>query len=389
MRRERKKLLRTILINDIIARWQTNEITEHAFQKKLAAFKSETDASDAEMAQIISTIEEQCIQYVQRGLETSQGLKNPSLPTLCRHLYELQNRPWEVACVMSRIDDFYMFLQAWRKHYVDTITATVTAMFTAILERGGTIDELYERIEYHDDVFHNIPSPIPGYADTIHTWPAIDNRLKIYLDNLEMARERALRPRPKKDPRLQLSNFVKDTQNVHTTIISKQMNETLVVLFATPVPPEQKTLQEIRVAWERLDLGGDTLIRQKVYDDVREWGNKSLISKSDDYLYRRILQHLWTRMKLFDEETRDELTKRLFEECFDALRMCTHGHLTRLTNVLVGFDPMIRGGVSLQDKMAEIAREDTADEEKRAAALLVMNEYNVPEEDRAAWFDAF
>jgi len=171
------------------------------------------------------------------------------------------------------------------------------------------------------------------------------------------------------------------------------MNDTLAVLFATPVPAEQKTLQEIRSAWVRLNLGGvmenRALLRDTVYKDVQEWGKKSLISKEGDFLYRRILQHLWARMKGFDTETCDELVKRLYEECFDALRMCAHGHVSRLTNVLVGFDSNIRAGVSLQDKMAEIARLNTTEEEKREAAILVMNEYAVPEEGRAAWLDAF
>ena len=392
MRRERKKLLRANLINDIVARWQTNELTEAMFKTKMTAFKNETDSSGAEMTQIGTAIEEQCIQYVQRGFATSQSLKNPSLPTLCRHLYDHQHRPWEVSCLLSRIDEFYAILIAWRKHYVDTIMATVVAQYTGMLERGASLDDLYERVEYHDDVYHNVPSPIPGMADLVHTWPAIDNRLRIYLDNLNMVRQRALRPRHVSSG-LQLAGFVKDKQNVHTGIISKQMNDTLAVLFALPVPAEQKTLQEIWSAWIRLNLGAEMderkLMRQTVHNDMQVWGKKSLICKEGDYLYRRVLQHLWARMKGFDADTFDELVKRLYEECFDALRMCAHGHVSRLTNVLVGFDMNIRAGVSLQDKMAEIARRDATEDEKREAAVLVMNEYGVPEEGRVAWLDAF
>jgi len=394
MRRERKKLLRTNLINDIVARWQDDTLMEQMYVTKMKDFEEETEASDAEMLQVKTMIEEQCIQYAQRGLETAQSLKNPSLQTLCRHLYELQNRPWEACCVLSRLDEFSTILQTWRKHYVDTIVATVVLTYRALWERGSTIDDLYERVEYHDDVYHVIPSSVPGHEDILKTWPSIDNRLYAFIDTLNAEHERTRQPRNMSIVGgVKLAAFVKDKQNVHTRIISKQMNDTMNILFTTPVPAEQKTFIEIRAAWERLNLGatldGRKLTRAVVLTDVQEWGNKSLICKEGDYLYRRLLQHLWARIKTFDTEQSDELVRRLFEECFDALRMCTQGHLSRLTNVLVGFDTNVRGGVSLQDKMAEIARQETTEEEKRAAALVVLNEYVVPEGEHSAWLDAF
>ena len=81
--------------------------------------------------------------------------------------------------------------------------------------------------------------------------------------------------------------------------------------------------------------------------------------------------------------------KRLYEECRDALGMCAQGHIARLTNVLVGFDAAFKAPVSLQDRMADIARQEITEEEKRAAATLVLAEYKVAEPEQAAWLEAF
>jgi hypothetical protein len=86
---------------------------------------------------------------------------------------------------------------------------------------------------------------------------------------------------------------------------------------------------------------------------------------------------------------RDELVKRLYEECRDAVGLCAQGHVARLANVLVGFDDAFKGAVSLQDRMAEISRQTATGDDKRAAAALVLNEFNVADTDRAAWLNAF
>jgi hypothetical protein len=114
-----------------------------------------------------------------------------------------------------------------------------------------------------------------------------------------------------------------------------------------------------------------------------------MISTEEDWLYRRTLQHLWAKIKGYNDEVQDELVKRLYEECRDALGMCAQGHIARLTNVLVGFDAAFKAPVSLQDRMADIARQESTEEEKRAAATLVLVEYKVAEAERGAWLEAF
>jgi hypothetical protein len=65
--------------------------------------------------------------------------------------------------------------------------------------------------------------------------------------------------------------------------------------------------------------------------------------------------------------------------------------MTRLANVLVGFDAtiVVVKSESLQDRMAAISVLDLDTELKIAQATKVMDELLMPIQERAAWLDAF
>ena len=94
-----------------------------------------------------------------------------------------------------------------------------------------------------------------------------------------------------------------------------------------------------------------------------------------------------------DDERKTEMYKRAWEECYEAVGMCCEGHISRLCNVLVGFDeafqPPVSFGELLQSKMSVIAGLDVSDEEKRRQATAFFDEYGTPAEERVAWLDAF
>ena len=85
--------------------------------------------------------------------------------------------------------------------------------------------------------------------------------------------------------------------------------------------------------------------------------------------------------------------RRCWEECNEAVGMCCEGHISRLCNVLVGFDeafqPPVPFGEILQSKMAAIAGMDVSEEEKRKLANAFFDEHKTPAEERTAWLDAF
>jgi hypothetical protein len=142
----------------------------------------------------------------------------------------------------------------------------------------------------------------------------------------------------------------------------------------------------------KLDVPYSTFIR--VANDVNRWFNTKDCRGVNDNLYRKLLRGLVAMISSeSDDERKTELYRRLWEECLEATGMCCEGHISRLCNVLVGFDeafqPPVPFGEILQSKMAAIAGLDVSEEEKRRQATAFFDEYATPAEERAAWLDAF
>ena len=127
---------------------------------------------------------------------------------------------------------------------------------------------------------------------------------------------------------------------------------------------------------------------------MMQWYTTNTCRTTGDQLYRLTLDGLYLRiMSHHSEEVRNELYKRAFEECFESVGLCCDGHISRLCNVLVGFDeafePPVPFGEILQNKMAALFALDIPTEEKLQQAIAFFNEYAVSEEERAPWLEAF
>ena len=375
MRRERKNQLRAIAISDIIARWQAGQTT---FIVEIENFKYLTQATDTEMTRFVLSVEDEVIRYTKAAFEGVKHLKTPTIRVLCQKLGDFEDRWWSHSLLVTRLDEFEVLVEEWRQHYENLIMDWAMNFYKEMLEEQS-YSVVLMRIQKGHDVYY---TPKEGKAQI---WDHINGCLEIWL--------RTLTGQIKGD----LQAFVEDRQNIHTGPINTQTDATLKLLFAVPIPSGQKTMVEIEKEWWRLQCGsnmvtdGNTNFKQmfRTLADVRSWASKSWIIVEGDWLYRKTLQHLWAKIKAFPKKTRNELIKRLYEECHDAEGMCAQGHVARLANVLVGFDGDFKGEVSLQDRMADISRLEITEEEKRAAATLVLDEFKVPATQREAWLDAF
>lgn len=188
-------------------------------------------------------------------------------------------------------------------------------------------------------------------------------------------------------PKGELDVFVRDKQNVHTTITVTQTNDGLSVLTSTRAAVGQDTLAELRTAWETKPLAE----RTAVLKDIKVWYKTQECRESEDYLYRHALDGLWTRIKLSPH--REDLTQRLWEEAHDSRNTCCEGHLSRLCNVLCGYDETMKAPVSagelLQQRIAAIASEDISIPHKVVKAWEVMEELQIPRDQRMDWIEAF
>jgi hypothetical protein len=196
---------------------------------------------------------------------------------------------------------------------------------------------------------------------------------------------------PPQRPR-ELQALARDAQNVHTQVVTAQTNAATEKLLSAVVPDDQQTEKSMIRAWlSGVPTGWNKILGTA--NDVNRWFNTKTCRAPDDMLYRRMLRGLIAMINRTDDEQRTELYKRLWEECHESVGMCCEGHLSRLCNVLVGFDETFQPPVSLgelmQQKMAAISGLDVPEEEKRRQAIQWFDEHAVPEPERVAWLDAF
>lgn len=213
------------------------------------------------------------------------------------------------------------------------------------------------------------------------------------LDTLIVNRMLADRRREEHQERMRrlqtLAGIAGDRQNIHTAVISTQTNQGLKVLFEQVVPADQATLFEIVSAWRDLKIATLPEI-QSVLQDMTEWYSRQMCRTEGDWLYQRVLDHLWSLILHSEENT--ELVKRLYQECFEAKGMCCDGHINRLVNVMVGFhdafNPPLSPKEILQNKMSAIAMRDSPLDDKIKEAMEVFEEVKLPEEERQVWLES-
>lgn len=224
---------------------------------------------------------------------------------------------------------------------------------------------------------------IRAYAHSEIDYESQEELMEMLVDEWEEYRD--MRPVATVPPKSELHALTMDKQNVHTQVVAKQTSTTMDMLLAIPVPRKQDTLKDIEKAWGNRKGEATRVIR-----DMKAWYKKSECRKTDDWLYRRLLNGLWTRIQIHDQRT--ELIQRLWEECVDSIDTCCEGHLSRLCSVLVGFDDDANQeasvGERLQHRMSVIAGMDIPVEYKIGEAWSLFEELKIPIEDRTVWIEA-
>jgi hypothetical protein len=185
-----------------------------------------------------------------------------------------------------------------------------------------------------------------------------------------------------------LEFIAKNKQNIHAGAVSKNTDDGVKLLAAFPVPLGQKTLTEIGSAWA--PIYSRTKI-DPVIADMKYWGFKPTVMSSYKNVYQNVLKGLWAKIKTYTGDTRVELIRRLWEECSESVEMCADGHVGRLVNVLVGFDSdiKVKTKADFQDAISKIAASSLPNDTKMIDAQKLMDEYNIPQEGRRDWLDAF
>lgn len=192
---------------------------------------------------------------------------------------------------------------------------------------------------------------------------------------------------------IHLAAFAQDPQNVHRSSVQSTTETAIHTLLQHPVPADQDTLTEVHAAlttcsrhvWQstRKTMRAQLAVRDAVlltvplnYVDVRAF----------NVSYGELLDHVWARIR--SHAHKEDLVLRLAQELNESLGVCSNGKMTRLVNVLQGFDESIAvpSRDAFQHKIAALAGRPVAGRE--AAARALFDEYAIPAPEQRDWLEA-
>lgn len=198
---------------------------------------------------------------------------------------------------------------------------------------------------------------------------------------------RAAADPPDRPPVPVLQGLARDHQNVHTAPVSRQTNEGEALLLKVATDGRPVGLKILRVFSCRAGRLQDLL---RVMADVDHWSRTRTCRTENDNLYARVLQGLWALIDRQPLEARKELHQRLWEEMSESVGMCCEGHISRLVNVMVGFDDAFKPPISvnemIQNKMSALSASGAPDAVHQAKVF--MDGLAIPLEQQAPWLEA-
>jgi Leucine-rich repeat (LRR) protein len=141
-------------------------------------------------------------------------------------------------------------------------------------------------------------------------------------------------------------NVYTDSENVHTTSITKSVEESFnYLLEKEPVLSLNRCIVE---------LNTDHILSARIKKIIIEYTNNNNQHVITKMTYAKLFCYVWSFIASSDEETATELKKILSDEVKSSIGMCFIGRLTRLLNVLSGFDPRIKISISDTEQISNI-----------------------------------
>jgi len=206
------------------------------------------------------------------------------------------------------------------------------------------------------------------------------DRLKLMIverANLEIAFRR--------DPKgsIDLEAFARDPQSVHRSSVQDTLQQGLDFLMGIPITSPLDAFNEIMAEYTNANLF--RLKRPVCLALATDIDTLSVQLESRLVVYADLVNHLWSYIRT--HEHKDELVKRLMEELEEGVNTCGNGKVSRLVNVLAGFEDGI-GTADLQSvfqtKMAALY--SLTDRLTQAQELF--REYAIPEDEQESWLCA-
>jgi hypothetical protein len=182
----------------------------------------------------------------------------------------------------------------------------------------------------------------------------------------------------------ELATLAQDRQNVHTAVVVAKVKETIDKVLQIPVPPDYQT--------ETLKTSGEIILecglsKQAAWQMMAKYCGDENVYELGRGIYARVLNSVWQYIKASPDSA--DLKKILKAEMQDNIGMCAQGNLSRLCNILSGY---MEGLVVDAKSKNELIGERLAPlmdiinaEERAAAGRRILEELNVPAEERDIW----
>ena len=176
------------------------------------------------------------------------------------------------------------------------------------------------------------------------------------------------------DGGINLRAMAADTQSVHRSSVVSSVEAAIHRLLARPLAADQRTLDEALAVLPTPDLRDEL---QRDYNLAHGFGLP----------YAKVLDHVWGTLRAHEHKA--DITQRFVQELTDGRGMCHTGKLTRLVNVLAGFDDAVGDLMPpaelFQSRFARLADRPLAEREVSARDLF--REFAIPEAEQAAWLE--
>lgn len=190
------------------------------------------------------------------------------------------------------------------------------------------------------------------------------------------------------DGSIDLVAFVKDSQNVHTTPARDSTARALSILMKRPGFTTSSLSDSIVAHFLNTTkaIGFTLAQRSQIMDEL--FADRLRII-AFDYAYSDVFLRVWDKVLTIDTA---DILQRLAEELHDGMGMCAQGKMTRLVNVLRGFDDeldevsLVSHGELLQIAMARISALPM--EEREPAMTTAFTDLGVSATDQEVWRSA-
>lgn len=189
-------------------------------------------------------------------------------------------------------------------------------------------------------------------------------------------------------PNRELANFVRDNQNVHTTVAVNQTKEMVNKILNIQVPQEYRWNMNICSK-----TPGEIITTCKLTPKAAWQMSAKYCQDEDIYdlgkgIYGKVLDGVWQYAS--QSESKEDICRSLKQEMEDNIGMCAQGNLSRLCNILAGY----MEGIGSQESYSEILQRKIPKlmevenlQHRIVQAYAIFIETGTPEKEWDTWLD--